>query len=179
MTTSLLFSPVPYQTQPPDIERGGMMGVSVQNRSAVTKTYDESSGDNSYESFLNTLEQIAKDNTPNKQKQGAGGGKLSTSPAYNSGDKFDAIFHPAPGLEIGISEATKQSEEDFDNVASVQTGNSASHNAVNSLGQLSESGSTEPVDLNKPAENFEGASRLENGAEADSIKLAAAGPTEP
>ena len=66
MTASLLFSQAPYQTQPPDIERG-MIGGSGQNRSAVSKTYDESSGD-SCENFLNTLEQIAKDNTPNKHR---------------------------------------------------------------------------------------------------------------
>jgi len=172
VTANLLFSQALYQTKQPEIARG-MLEVSVQNGSAVSKSNDDSSGD-SLESFLNTFEHISKEHKPNKKIEGAGDETSSTFPAYNSGDKFDAIFHPAPGLEIGISEATKQSEEDFDNVASVQTGNSASHNAVNSLGQLSESGSTEPVDLNKPAENFEGASRLENGAEADSIKLAAA-----
>ncbi len=116
MTASLLFSQVPYQTQPPDIERG-MMGVSVQNRSTVAKTYDESSGD-SRESFLNTLEQISKDNTSNKPTQEAGGGKSSTSPAYNSGDKFDTTSRTATGLETGISETTKQLEEDLDNVES-------------------------------------------------------------
>ena len=116
MTASLLFSQAPYQTQPPDIERG-MIGGSGQNRSAVSKTYDESSGD-SCENFLNTLEQIAKDNTPNKQTQGAGGGKSSTSPAYNSGDKLHTTSHPEPRLETRISETTKQLVEDLDNVES-------------------------------------------------------------
>ena len=116
MTASLLFSQAPYQTQPPDIERG-MIGGSGQNRSAVSKTYDESSGD-SCENFLNTLEQIAKDNTPNKQTQGAGGGKSSTSPAYNSGDKLHQTSHPESRLETRISETTKQLVEDLDNVES-------------------------------------------------------------
>ena len=58
MTANLLFSQAPYQTQPPDIEHG-MLGGSVHNRSAVSKTYDESSGD-SRESFLNTFAQITK-----------------------------------------------------------------------------------------------------------------------
>jgi hypothetical protein len=43
MTASLLFSQAPYQTQPPDIERG-MIGGSGLNHSVVSKTYDESSG---------------------------------------------------------------------------------------------------------------------------------------
>ena len=116
MTASLLFSQAPYQTQPPDIERG-MIGGSGQNRSAVSKTYDESSGD-SCENFLNTLEQIAKDNTPNKQTQGAGGGKSYTSPAYNSGDKLHPTSHPESRLETRISETTKQLVEDLDNVES-------------------------------------------------------------
>ena len=116
MTASLLFTQVPYQNQPPDIERG-MMGVSVQNRSAVSKT-DDASSEDSRESFLNTLEQIARDNTPNKPTQGAGGEKSSKPPAYNSGDKFDATSRSATGLETGISETTKQPVEDFDNVES-------------------------------------------------------------
>ena len=102
MTASLLFSQAPYQTQPPDIERG-MIGGSGLNHSVVSKTYDESSG-NRRDSFLNTLEQIAKDNKPNKQTQGVGGGKSTTS--------------PATGLETGISETTKQLVEDLDNVES-------------------------------------------------------------
>jgi len=251
VTANLLFSQALYQTKQPELARG-MLEVSVHNGSAVTKSYDDSSGD-SRESFLNTFEHISKQHKPNKKIQGAGDGTSSTFPADNSGAKFDAIFRPAPGLETGISEATKQPEEDFDNIesqippalnllefinileklglndsaggsssvdivdgilanpeglaalktfnvrlgqndpvpsgemktesdrilhliASVQTGNSALQNAVNSLGQLSDSGSTEPVDLNKPAENFEAASRLENGAKADSIKLAVAPP---
>jgi flagellar hook-length control protein FliK len=102
MTASLLFSQAPYQTQPPDIERG-MIGDSGLNHSVVSKTYDESSG-NRRDSFLNTLEKIAKDNKPNKQTQGARGGKSTTS--------------PATGLETGISETTKQLVEDLDNVES-------------------------------------------------------------
>ena len=102
MTASLLFSPAPYQTQPPDIEPG-MKGVSGQNRPAVSKTYNESSG-NRRESFLDSLEQITKDNKPNKQTQGAGGGKSTTS--------------SATGLEAGISETPKQLVEDLDNVES-------------------------------------------------------------
>ena len=210
MTASLLFSQVPYQTQPPDIERG-MIGGTGQNRSAVSKTYDELSGD-SRERFLNTLEQIAKDNKPTKQTQGARGGKSTTS--------------PATGLETGISETTKQLVEDLDNVESqitpdsnlaavisfleksgiydsaagsisgnkvdeilgnaeglsalkmriarlgqndsgpsaemkavlvrlqqfivnTQTGNASSHNDGNPLGELADSRSTEPADLNQ------------------------------
>jgi len=102
MTASLLFSQAPYQTQSPNIERG-MIGGSGQYGSAVSKTYNESSGDRR-ERFLNTLEQIAKDNKPNKQTQGPRGGKSTTS--------------PAAGLETGISETTKQLVEDLDNVES-------------------------------------------------------------
>jgi flagellar hook-length control protein FliK len=69
----------------------------------VSKTYDESSG-NRRDSFLNTLEKIAKDNKPDKQTQEARGGKSTTS--------------PATGLETGISETTKQLVEDLDNVES-------------------------------------------------------------
>ncbi len=114
MTANLLFSQVPYQTRPPDIERG-MIGVPVQNRSAVAKTYDESSGD-SREIFLNTLEQISKDNTSNKPTLGTDGRLSSKCPAYNSDDKFDTTSRPVTGLETGISETTKQPEEDLDNV---------------------------------------------------------------
>ena len=114
MTASLLFSQAPYQTQPPDIERG-IMGGPVQDPSAVTKIYDGSPGD-SRESFLNALEQISKDHKPNKQTQAAGGEKPATSPAYNSGDNFDATTHPATDFEAGISETAKQPEEDLDNM---------------------------------------------------------------
>jgi hypothetical protein len=80
-----------------------MIGVSGQNRPAVSKTYNESSG-NRRESFLDSLEQITKDNKFNKQTQGAGGGKSTTS--------------SATGLEAGISETPKQLVEDLDNVES-------------------------------------------------------------
>jgi len=116
MTESLLFSQVPYQTQPSGIERG-MMGVSGQNRSALAKTLDNSSG-HGRESFLNTLEKMSKDNTPHNPTQKAGGGQSSPSPAYHSGDKFDATSSPAGDLETGISETAKQLEEDLDNVES-------------------------------------------------------------
>jgi flagellar hook-length control protein FliK len=247
VTANLLFSQTPYHTQQSDIARG-MMEISVPNRSAVSKTNDDSSGD-SRESFLNTFEHISKDHKSNKQMQGAGEGTSSTSSAYNSGDKFDAISCLAPAVETGISETTKQSEKDFDNaesqippalnlsefisileklglndsaggsssvdkvdrilgnpeglaalktlfvrlgqddpvssgrmktelnrlqhlIASVQTGNSTSHNAGVFLSELSERGSTEPLNWNQSAENSEGKSRSGNGAKADSIKLA-------
>lgn len=116
MTANLLFSQVSYQTQPPDIERG-MVGGSVQSRSAASIICDESSED-SRESFLNTLEQISKDNNPNKQTPGVGEGKSSETHAFDSADTFDATACPATGLESGISETTKQLEEDPDNVES-------------------------------------------------------------
>jgi hypothetical protein len=112
VTANLLFSQASYQTPQLDNARG-MMEISVQNRSAVSKTYDDLSGDNR-ESFLNTFEHISKDHKPNKQIQGAGDGTSSKSSASNSGDKFDPASRPANGLETGISETTKQPEEDLD-----------------------------------------------------------------
>ncbi len=111
VTANLFFSQVPYQTQPPDIERG-MMGEAVKNPLAVPKTYDESSED-SFESFLDTLGQIAKDEDPNKPTPEDGEGKLSTSSVCNPEDQFDPT-----ALEAGISETTKQQEEDRDNLES-------------------------------------------------------------
>ena len=113
VTANLLFSQAITQTHSPDIERG-MTGSSVQNHSAVSKTYAESSGV-SRESFLNSLKQISKDLKPNNQTQGGDGEKSSTSSAYNSGYKFAAASHPAAGLEDGISETTQLLEENFDN----------------------------------------------------------------
>jgi flagellar hook-length control protein FliK len=113
---NFLFPQVSFQTQPPDVERG-MMGGSVQNRSAVSKTGDELSED-SHESFLNTLEQLSKDNKPNKQTQGAGEGKSSETHTFDSADTFDATACRPTGLETGISELTKQPEEDPDNMES-------------------------------------------------------------
>jgi flagellar hook-length control protein FliK len=89
----------------------------VQNRSATSKTYDDSSGD-SRERFLNTFKHISNDYQPNRQIQGGGEGTSSRSPAYHSDDKLDAAAHSATGLETTISETTKQSEEDLDNVES-------------------------------------------------------------
>jgi hypothetical protein len=116
VTANLLFSQASYQTQPPDIGRGMLEGFA-QNRSAVSKTRDESFED-SRESFLNTLEQISKDNNPNKQTPGVGEGKSSETHAFDSADTFDATACPAVGLETGVSETTKQLEEDPDNVES-------------------------------------------------------------
>ena len=45
-------------------------------------------------------------------------GNHPESHAYDSADKFDATSCPATGLETGISETTKQLEEDPDNVES-------------------------------------------------------------
>ena len=112
MTANLIFSQAPHQTSQLDIARG-MVEISVQNRSAVSKTYHDLSGD-SRESFLNTFEHISKDHKPNKQIQGAGDGTSSASSAYNSGNKFDPASRPANGLESGISETTKQPKEDLE-----------------------------------------------------------------
>ena len=114
VTANFIFPQTPYQAPVPDFARG-MLEISMQNRSAVSKTYDDSSGD-SRESFLNTFEHISKDHQPNRQIQGVGEGTSSTSPAYHSDDKLDAGSHPATGLETMISETTKQSEEDLDSV---------------------------------------------------------------
>ena len=114
MTANFIFPQTHYQATVPDIARG-MLEISVQNRSAVSKTYDDSSGD-SRENFLNTFEHISKGHQPNRQIQGVGEGTSSTSPAYHSDDKLDAGSHPATGLETMISETTKQSEEDLDSV---------------------------------------------------------------
>jgi len=116
VTANFIFPQTPYQAPLPDIARG-MLEIFVQNRSAVSKTYDDSSGD-SRESFLNTFEHISKDHQPNRQIQGVGEGTSSTFPAYHSDDKLDAASHPATGLETAISETTKQSEEDLDSVKS-------------------------------------------------------------
>ena len=252
MTTNLLFSQAPYQTQPPDIEHG-MMGGSVQNRSAVSETCDESSED-SRESFLNTFEQITKDHPPNRQAQGAGGGKPSTSPAYSSDDKLQAASCSAMGLETGISEMTDRLEEDLDNVesqitpawnlsavisvleklglydsaggsssankmdeilgntealaalktqiarlgqndfvpsvemkavldrlqqfiANAHTSDASSHSNGNLLGELTDSRSIEPADLNQSAENSQTDSRSESREKTGSIKLAGEAPT--
>ncbi len=251
MTANLLLSQAAYQTQPPDIEHG-MVGGSVQNRSAVSKTYDESSGD-SRESFLKTFEQITKDHKPNRQTQGAGGGKPSTSPAYSSDDKLQAASCPAMGLETGISETTDQLEEDLDNaerqinpawdlsavisvleklglydsaggsssankmdeilgnteglaalkmriarlgqndavpsvemkavldrlqqfIANAHTSSAPSHSNGNLLGELTDSRSIEPADLNQSAENSQTDSRSESREKTDAIKLAMAAP---
>jgi len=116
VTANLLVSQTIFQMHSPGIEHG-KMGISVQDCSAVTNTSDESSG-NDNESFLNTLRQSTKDHKPNKPTVEAGGGKSSTSPGCNSGDKFDATSGPATSPETGISETMKQLEEDLDNVAS-------------------------------------------------------------
>ena len=114
MTANFIFPQTPYQAPVPDFARG-MLEISMQNRSAVSKTYDDSSGD-SRENFLNTFEHISKGHQPNRQIQGVGEGTSSTSPAYHSDDKLNAASHPATGLETVISETTKQSEEDLDSV---------------------------------------------------------------
>jgi len=116
VNANLLFSQASYQTQLPDIGRGMREG-SVQNRSAVSKTRDESFED-SRESFLNTLEQISKDKKPNNQTQGTGESESSETHTFDSADTFDATVCRATGLETGISEPTKQPEEDPDNVES-------------------------------------------------------------
>jgi flagellar hook-basal body complex protein FliE len=67
MTANLFFSQAISQTNSPDIERG-MMGISVQNRSAVSKTNNDSAG-NDGESFLNTLKHIAKDLNSTQQSR--------------------------------------------------------------------------------------------------------------
>jgi len=114
VTANFIFPQTPYQAPVPDIARG-MLEIFVQNRSAVSKTYDDSSGDRR-ESFLNIFEHISKDHQPNRQILGVGEGTSSTFPAYHSDDKLDAASHPATGLETVISETTKQSEEDLDSV---------------------------------------------------------------
>jgi hypothetical protein len=224
MTANLFFSQAIFQTNSPDIERG-MMGGSVQNRSTVSKTYDDSSG-NDGESFLNTLKHIAKDLNSTQQSRRAGEVKSSETHRFDSGDKWDATACPADALETGVSETTTQSVSDLDNaevqkphalnfseiinaleklgivdsaggssspnkadeilsheegmvalkmliarlgqndfvpsaeikteldriqqiIADTQTGNAFSHNDEDPLGELADSRSTEPADLNQ------------------------------
>ena len=113
MTANLLFSQAIFQNYSPDGVRA-MTGVSVQNCSAASETYAESSGVRR-ESFLNNLEQLSNDLQLNYQKQGVGGGISSGFPAYISGDKSAAASHPAAGHENGLSETTRQLEEDLNN----------------------------------------------------------------
>ena len=115
MTAIFLFSQVPNQTPPPDFGRG-TMGVSEQSRSAVSKTCDILPGDSRSNSFLNTLEQISKDNQHNKTTHGIGGGKSFASAATKSGDKFEATSRQAIGDETEIFETTKLLAEDLANV---------------------------------------------------------------
>ncbi len=111
MTANFLFPQVPKQIPRPDIGRG-TMGGSVQSRTDLSATCDRPSGD-SRNSFLNTLEQISKDNNYNKATRGTGGGELSVSAAHHSGDNFDASSPQVIGDTSEIFEATKQLEEDL------------------------------------------------------------------
>jgi len=115
MTANFLFSQVPNQTPPPDFGRG-TMGVSEQSRSDVSKTCDILPGESRSNSFLNTLEQISKDNQHNKTTHGIGGGKSFASAATKSGDKVEAISRQAIGDETEIFETTKLLAEDHADV---------------------------------------------------------------
>ena len=112
MTANLVFSDVIFQNHSPDVD-GAITRVSMQNRSAVLKKYDRSSGENR-ESFLTNLEQISKDYHPHSQTQEGSGGKSFPSPDCNSSGRFAASSHPTTGPETRIFETTKQQEEDFD-----------------------------------------------------------------